>query len=156
MANKEHHLIMARELETVETGLAMLYTLYAERLTAYQDFWKDLAAAERTHALMMQTLQELIEKNQIIYGERKFSLRAIQYNSEVIRAQIVFTERNPVAIREALHEAMQFENLLIEKNLFEIQDGDSEQLKQTLASLLYDTRIHLVRVTQLYNQLGHP
>ena len=156
MDKKETHIKMAEELEKFETGLAVLYSYYADQNPDYKQFWTELATDERTHAMMLKTFRSLIAEDKLIYAERKFSLRAIEENYQLLSAHLSFVKRNKVLIREALANAMQFENLMLEKKTFEVQEGDSEELKRTLSALMEDTQRHFEKIQKLYNALGHP
>lgn len=153
--DKKEQLLMIETQAKLETAFALLYSYYADKLPEYKHFWMELSADERTHSMMLLTFKSLVEEGKMVYPERRLSLSALRDNFKMVNAQIKFVQQHDLTIREALSTAMQFENLLLEKKVFEAEETDPPELKKTLQLLAEQTRAHYEKIKKLYDQLGH-
>jgi hypothetical protein len=58
-----------------------------------------------------------------------------------------------MSMRMALTTALQVENSIIEKNLFEVYEGDDEQLRSVFHNVTQGTRAHIARVEKALQEL---
>ena len=153
MSSKEEQINMAKMLEKYEATLARLYKIYAKKLPEFEQFWNDIAVEEQTHAFMARTFRTMIEDDTLVFEPRSFKIHAIEENLKILNAHITFAESRSVTVKEAFTTAMELENMMIEKKIFEIYEGDADDLKRTLKTLLEDTKRHYEKIEEQVRNL---
>jgi hypothetical protein len=147
----EHPDILLEAMQQHELMIAKLYQAYAERIEDYADFWEELAQAELRHVRCLKHLQSQLEENPDIIIVQRFSLEAINSSIRYINNLIdrtTFPEFEPI---NAFSLAMKLEEALLEKKYFEVLEGDSNEVKETLKILFNETEQHFQILSQAMN-----
>ena len=153
MWDKTDQINMATLMANFENALSKLYSIYSTKLPAFSVFWHDLSVEEKTHAFMIETLKPYIIDGSWAFEERSFQINEIKSNAGKVNNQIDYANQNEISIREALSFAMEVESLMIERNVFEIKNGDSSGVKEILKTLHEDTVRHREQLKNLYAEL---
>jgi hypothetical protein len=134
-----------------EEAVSNLYRLYAEKFPYYRDFWLKLAKEELEHADLIRTLFLYSKRQQDIF------IRDIMFNTGAIKWVINYTKNviQEAKIKEydivhALSLALDIENSLVEKKLFQLFEGDDPKLQNTLKYLEKSSESHKTRIKDLW------
>ena len=140
----EKQLTILDKLAEVEESVGRLYSAYAALFPDYGQFWSGLVEEEKQHAIWVRELRSYIVKGMAKFSENRFNIFAIQTYINYLKDELE-KAKGRVSIN-ALSIALYIEESLIEQKYFEIVDGDSQELKQTLNNLANATQSHIQRV----------
>ena len=145
----EKQLIVLDKLAELEESVGRLYEAYVALFPDYRQFWAGLVDEEKQHAVWVRELRVLVEKGTAKFTEDRFNIFAIQAYINYLKEELEkATERTLV---NALSIALYIEESLMERKYFEVINGDSEELKQTLHNLANATQTHIERVHETIN-----
>ena len=142
----EKQLIVLNKLAEVEESVGRLYEAYAALFPDYRQFWSGLVDEEKQHAVWVRELCSLVEKGTAKFNENRFNIFAIQTYINYLKEEL--DKASGRKLVNALSIALYVEESMMEKKYFEIINGDSEELKQTLRKLTGATQIHIARVRE--------
>lgn len=125
-----------------EERVSELYKAYAENFPEYRGLWNELAKEEAKHALWIQRLASLVKEGIININKNRFNISAIRTFSNYIDKEITNVKISLVSLINALSIASYIEDSIIEHNYFEVFEGDSSELRNTLVDLANDTNKH--------------
>jgi len=125
-----------------ELALQQLYLIYAERFAEYEDFWRQLADEEGKHAEAIRALMREAKAGNIKINEERFRAAAIERSLGYIFDLCERADKGEINLNNSLAEAFHIEDAMIENRFFEIFEGDSAELKQTLTILQEATASH--------------
>ena len=131
-----------------EETISQLYTAYAEKFPDYRDLWSDLAGQEKEHSRWIDDLCSKIKNGGIYCNAARFNSEAVKSSIKYINEQLNIAKTTDISLRNALGIALDLENSLIEKKYFEVFEGDSAELKQTLLNLAEATNRHRIKIKQ--------
>ena len=139
-------LIVLGKMAELETAVSLLYEAYAALFPDYSQFWSDLVDEEKQHAVWVQELRSRVEKGTAYFNDNRFNILAIQnyinYLQDELEKAKGRTLLNDLSIAKYNEESM------IEQKYFNIVEGDSDELKQTLRKLANATQSHITRVRE--------
>jgi len=147
MSEARRDLSMMAMLVIHEDLIAQLYETYAQILPEHEPFWAQLAREEVQHANLLCSVGG---KN---LSERDISLKGLLTSLDYVKVLLANALRQKMSMQMALTTALQVENSIIEKNLFEIYEGDDEQLRSVFHSVSQGTRTHIARVEKALQEL---
>ncbi len=145
MSLKEDQINVINLLIECEKSVAELYRIYADKFQEYSDFWMSLSKEELEHARWLMQLKEKIEEGGVYFNEKRFTEEAINKSLGYIKEQISEAKGELLLIK-ALSVAYYLEISLIENKYFEVFEGDSIELKNTLMKLSKETKIHQSKI----------
>ena len=145
----EKQLIVLNTLAELEESVGRLYEAYAALFPDYRQFWSGLVDEEKQHAVWVRELRALVEKGAAKFTENRFNVFAIQAYINYLKEELEKAKGRTLV--NALSIASYIEESLMEHNYFEVIDGDSEELKQTLRNLAGATQDHIERVRAALN-----
>lgn len=131
-----------------EERLSELYGLYAEKYPEYEDLWNSLAEEESQHAAWIRKITSWSEEGVIKINRNRFNIPAIRTFSNYVDKEISNAKNSIVSSINALSIASYIEDSIIEHNYFEVFDGDSLELRNTLLDLANATNKHRNMVKQ--------
>lgn len=153
MEERSGQVEMAEMLERYEIGLAHLYETFAKKVPEHKTFWDEIASEERTHAFLVRNFRSMMESGELEHGPRPFDATLVHKNLESLSKRMDHARRNPLSMADALEAAIEMENNMIERRVFESMDDDSAELKKVLEALMEGTREHYSKVKEMYRRL---
>ena len=152
MAEVNQQLKVIGVLAANEELISKLYKLYAKLIPELQDFWEDLAKEETRHAYWILALQTHINDGVLSFKENRFNLRAIELFLIYVKDLLDTAKGRVKAPKDALANAMNIENALIERKFFEVFNEDSPALKDTLQQLVIATEKHREKISAEFSK----
>lgn len=143
MELKPHQEKIIKQLITQEKMLSNLYTIFSKQFPEYSKIWEKLSKEEQRHARLIQKLFDAAKRGKIFFDEGKmktFTLEAFISRMEGILQK---AENGEFTMETALVCAVDYENSLIEKNIFTHFDSLSDKVKGTLKILQSETIEHV-------------
>lgn len=132
------------ELAENELKLEELYRQYAENLPELKDFWSHISGDEMHHFKILKEFQQKEKNSDIFIDRKRFQPEAVKLVREFVEDKISEAKKTPTpSAKDSLIVAEDIETSLLEKNIFEIFESDSADLKVTLETLEKETREHL-------------
>ena len=125
-----------------EERLSRLYGVYAEKFPKYRDLWNGLAEEETEHAAWIRKLASWVKEGGIDINAERFNISAIRTFSNYIDKELTNAKTSNVSSINALVIASYIEDSIIEHNYFEVFEGDSLELRNTLNDLANETNKH--------------
>ena len=135
--------IVVELLAQNEEAISRLYEAYSQRFPDYQDFWSGLAGDEENHAIWLRSLALRAGAGWLEFKEGRFNTAAIQTFSQYLDEELAKAQEPDLPLINALTTAKYIEEALIERNYFEVFEGDSFEAKRTLARLADETERHV-------------
>jgi rubrerythrin len=145
----EKQLVILNTLAELEESVGRLYEAYAALFPDYRQFWSDLVGEEKQHGVWVRELRDLVEIGKAKFSENRFNIFAIQAYINYLKEEL--EKATGRTLVNALSIASYIEESLMENKYFEIIDGDSEELRQTLRNLAGATQTHIERVRATLN-----
>jgi rubrerythrin len=145
----ENQLAGLDKLAELEISVSRLYEAYAALFPDYRQFWSELVDEEKQHASWVQGLRALVEKGAAKFNENRFNTPAVQNYINYLKDEIGKAPERTLI--NALSIAKYNEESLIEREYFNIVEGDSDEMKQTLTKLAGATKSHIERVRKAIN-----
>jgi rubrerythrin len=139
------------KLAELEESISRLYEVYAEVFLDYQQFWSDLSNEEGQHAGWLRELNTNVVQGSATLRENRFNKIAIQTFINYLHDEYSKVMSRERALINALSITLYIEESLIEREYYEVLDGDSLELKQTLSNLASATKNHIERVREVFN-----
>jgi rubrerythrin len=133
-----------------EKNVSDLYKSYAERIELLAGFWNSLSREELQHAQWIQRLGQKIQDQDVFLNKKRISLQAVQTSMRFINAQIVRTKRENLTAIQMLSTALDIEKAMIEKSFFDLFEGDSPEIKNTLSALATETKKHIEKIQAMW------
>lgn len=146
----------AEQVETVgamaaqEALIAELYRAYAGQLPQHRQLLEALAREEVDHARMITGFVEKVRAGGAQVNPGRFSSQSILTSLEYVREKLGEAGKGTVGALQALSTCLDLEEALIEKQYFEIVEGDGPELKQVLQCLAADTARHRDRLPRAW------
>lgn len=134
-----------------EEIIGQLYTGYADRFPEIRKFWLDLADDEKTHAMWIRTIKDMIIHGKLSLRSDRFDISDISTFSNRIANEIAKTTGIGLNLKEALLQAISIEENLIEGKYFEAIETDSPDLKHMLKDLDTATFEHAQKLREAWD-----
>jgi len=125
-----------------EELISELYKTYAEKLPEYSKFWSGVANEEIIHANYIKSLKDKVIDGSVIFDDKRFKTAAIETSISYVKKEISFAHANEITPVRAFSIGMDYENSLLEKDWFNIFEGDSEELKNLFSTISEETKSH--------------
>jgi hypothetical protein len=154
MELKVHQEKIIKQLIMQEEMLSKLYGHFSVQFPEYSKFWDGLSKEEYRHARLIQKLLVAAKRGKIIFDEGKittYTLNAFISRLEQILQKAENVEYN---IKTALICAVDYENSLIEKNVFTHFDSLSDKVKGTLKILHSETIDHIESIKKVQKSVA--
>ena len=145
MSSQEYQSSVINLLAEHERKISELYKTYADNFHDRRDFWLSLSEEELQHVQWLMSLNEKIKEGNVYFDRQRFAPEAIKSSLEEVKRSISEVNKDFLPI-QALSTAYYFEIALIEKKFFEVFEGDSVELKNTLIRLSEATRAHQEKI----------
>ncbi|GEM_PF-431845 len=129
-------------LRAHELALGRLYRTYAETFPQHRDLWTRLSQEEQEHADWIDALRLKVEEESSGLVVDRFPAAAIEHSIDYVNRLIDRAHHGNLTAVNALANALDLENALIENRYFEVFAGDSAQIKRTLSDLARSTHTH--------------
>lgn len=153
MVLNAHQEEIIKQLITQEEMLSKLYGHFSQQFSEYSNFWNQLSKEEHKHARLIQKLLDAAKREKIFFDEGKittYTLNGFISRLEQILQKAIKGEYN---IKTALVCAMDYENSLIEKNIFTHFDSLSDKVKSTLKILHSETTDHIESIRKVHKKV---
>jgi len=144
---------LAEMLERYELGLASLYDVYKRKFPEHEKFWDELATEERSHAFMVKSLRSMIEDGSLVFSPRPFTGRDVEPYLLDLNEHANYAMKTDFSMIEALVTALEMEGRVLEKDVWQPMDGDSEELVKILEAIVRETEGHHDRIEKLYEKM---
>jgi rubrerythrin len=129
--------------------LADLYTLFKEEFPEHSEVWNDLAKEEKKHAVWLKQLFDAGEKGIVLFDEGKIKTSTMKTYIQHLEQIIARAEKKELNLAQAVSFAIDFEQSLIEKNVFTHFDTTSEKARMILLRLILETENHIRKIEPL-------
>lgn len=129
-------------LRAHELALGRLYRTYADTFPQQRGFWTRLSQEEHEHADWIDALRLKIEEESSGLVVDRFPAAAIEHSIAYVNRLIDRAHRGDPTAVNALANALDLENSLIENRYFEVFASDSAEIKRTLSDLAQSTQAH--------------
>ena len=147
--SKEKELMILDLFEAHEIAMYEIYNLFASKFSDYEDFWRGIAEEEKVHARWVRTIRSKAETGDLSIDADVVSISAIEKSLEYLQSQISLFSSEESTVDQAFTLAMQIENSIIERGIFDIIQTDSELSKKTLLNLVEKTLMHYSRIKEM-------
>ena len=137
-------------LKEHEIALSQLYEVYASTFPEFENFWAGLSVEEKQHAEWIDKLKAIVVESPNDFVVDRFPLAAIEHSIGYVREQILKAQQQDITPTQAFSTALDLEEGLLEKKLFETFDGDSKEIERTLALLDQYTQNHYNKVRKMW------
>ena len=132
-----------------EVLLAKLYTLFIEQFPEHDEIWKHLVIEEKKHASWLNQFYDAGEKGIILFDEGKVKTYTMNAYIDHLEQVIAKIENQELTQTQAISFALDFENSLIEKNVFTHFDSTSKKVRRILKRLKLEAENHIQKVQSL-------
>ena len=130
-------------LAQCETRIGSLYEKYASCFPAMKTMWLSLAAAEKTHADMLRTMNRILDKGNIFYNLGKFSDEAIQPIVTLVDDALKKTGHSGLTFSEAISTALRIETSIVDSHFYDVVASDAPEFRIIAERLSADTKTHV-------------
>jgi hypothetical protein len=127
-----------------------LYNAFAKRFSNYADFWGILSEEEFKHAACLKSIRKQVQDDPAIVIVERFSKDAIEFSIQYVRGLIERAEQPDFTLLNAFSLATKLEEALLEKNFFEVLEGETEDIRTVLKILSNETERHLLTLRNAY------
>lgn len=152
--NTEEQIEAAKMMEKHEIALSYLYETYGKKIPGHASLWSKLSMEERSHSFMINTFRGMLEEGTLEVGGRSFKTEEVQASMEKLNDHMNYARRNDITAREALEAALELEGGILENRIFEVREGDPEDLRRVLSAIAEQTRGHYTRIKKRLEELG--
>ena len=143
MAMKPYQEKIIQLYETQERQLAELYSAFSDRFEADRVFWRELAAEEAKHAVIVAKLYSAVEKGGVLFDEGKVKTYTLAKMIEHTEALLDLSRRGAMDRIVALSQAVDLESSLIEKGVFSHFEALTDKAQAVLKRLNGETLDHI-------------
>jgi len=138
-----------------EDAIGDLYGAYGTRLTAAAGFWQGLSAEEYGHGSLMRDLigpeHQLPRDHEldVFVDTQRFPLPELRAATRDVRDQIEVTATGRLTLTEALETALAFEQEMVERDAYQVFDGDADNVARVLSHLRSSSERHRDAIREL-------
>ncbi len=131
-----------------ESAMADLYRKFAKRFPEQRELFDLLVSEEIEHARLVTGFINQVKTTDVCVDLDRFSSYDILSSLDQLRREM--QQADEVSLFQALSIAVNLEELLVEKQFFQVLNGDSEELSCLLEKLAADTAAHRDRLRQAW------
>jgi hypothetical protein len=125
-----------------EDAVGDLYAAYAVRFPKAASFWQGLSTEEYGHGSLMRDLGAHEHELDVFVDTRRFPLPELQAATRAVRDQIAVAEGSHVTLVEALENALDLEQEIVEREAYEVFSSDSPNVSRVLGHLRTSSEQH--------------
>lgn len=133
---------VAAKLEENEISLSDLYALFARTFPEDATLWTELSADETKHAGWINRLRQAVRAGTIQPAETSARLPAVEMALQYNRTLAGRCRNGALTRMEALGNARNIENGMLERNVFRALGGASREFKDLQDLLTRETSAH--------------
>jgi rubrerythrin len=152
MAEYKSQKDIMKRLREQEKVLSKMYKIYAKRFPEHHDFWMELAAEEKQHAVWIQELGKKVKQGKIEFEDNRFDIQEVEKSLHFVNSQMDKAKNENMTLLNALSMSLAIEKAMIESHFFYVFDGDSDEIRETLQKLLEDTKQHAAKIEQAWKE----
>ncbi len=135
-----------------EESLGQLYRLFAEQSPELCDFWHKLATEEQAHASWLRNLVSHLRKQTVSFQDNRFQPDNFRTFFTYLQERVNDVRTNTLSNFAALSIAVDCEGTVVEKNFFEVWEGDTPEMRRLLNALTEASKTHLQTVKSMWEQ----
>jgi len=135
-----------------EETLGQLYDFFAEQSSELYDFWKKIAAEERAHASWLRNLVSHLRDQTLSYKEDRFQPEIFRTFHQYLQERLSYARTNKLTNVIALSIALDCEGTFVEKNFFQVLEGDTPALRTVLHNLAVASEKHCQEVKDMWER----
>ena len=139
-------------LISCEETLGQLYGEFAAQPGALQDFWREMAAEEHLHAIWLRNLVSSLEQQALGFRENRFQPEQFHLFRQYLQERLREAHAHLPSDFAALTLAVDCEGTIVERNFFEVLEGDTAEMRSTLTALETATVKHQQRVKAMWDR----
>lgn len=130
-----------------ELLIGVLYKLFARRYPEYKAFWSKMAKEEQQHAALIKRMADSDSLNKIRFFQGELRANVLAASMKFIEGTInEFKSDKNIPIIKAARVALQLEQGLWEKKVFQFFDGDSEEVRRIMNALNSEQELHIIQI----------
>ena len=135
-----------------EEAIGGLYRVFADKYEGYGQFWSELASEEDQHAEWIGRLNKRIQDGAGKVRAEMFDPQAIKQSLDHINEVMEMAKADQFSFKQALAEAINIEESILEKKYYELFEGNIAEIKQVQYCLEDATREHRERIRRAFNR----
>lgn len=140
-------------MKELELLMATIYQQMAQRFPDHADSYQSLANEEMEHAGWIEQLQTACQSGQARFAEGKTRTYTVNNMISYLKDFLQKLEAGHLNRLQTMTVVADFENSLIERNVFQRFSGDTPEVAQTLELLEQVQRQHTTRINALLLQV---
>ncbi len=133
-------------LISMEECAGALYNTYAELLPESADLWSELAADEMTHAKMLHSLEDMLDKGATFQHMGQFGVTEIKHEIDMLRNAEAKARRDGISFSDAMIMALRTESYMAECEFYKTVESDAPEFKYIAQRLVDLTKDHIKRL----------
>ncbi|MFZ4857377.1 MAG: hypothetical protein ACOYL3_13365 [Desulfuromonadaceae bacterium] len=127
--------------------IGVLYKLFARRYPEYKEFWSKMAKEELQHATLIKRMVESDSLNKIKFSQGELRASVLASSMKFIEGTISeFKNNENIPVIKAARVALQLEQGLWEKKVFQFFDGDSDEVRRIMEALNSEQELHIIQI----------
>ncbi len=152
MKTTEEQVIMVCRQAELESQLSRLYTIYDHKFPLTK-IWPMLIGEEKKHESWLMQMIPKIEDGTIYFYRDDITVQNIDDMIGNIEKEIIRAENSAVSLKTAVATALDFEDSVLEKNIFSYFDSEYPAIEDILDKLKDDTQRHRAMLSQAVESL---
>ena len=138
-----------------EDAIGDLYGAYGTRLASSAGFWQGLSAEEYGHGSLMRDLvgpDHMLERDHeldVFVDAKRFPLSDLRAATSEVRDQIEVVGAGRLGLTEALENALALEQEMVERDAYQVFDGDTDSVARVLNHLRSSSERHRDAIREL-------
>ena len=130
-----------------ESLIGVLYKLFARRYPEHRVFWTNMAKEEQQHAALIKRMVASDSLNKINFSQGELRAGILAASMKFIEGAISeFKNNENIPIIKAARVALQLEQGLWEKKMFQFFDGDSDEVRRIMEALNSEQELHILQI----------
>ncbi len=147
---RESQRVLINHLAHFEASIAELYDEYGRSFPGRADFWQSLSQEERTHARFLNSLHTLLDKGDLFYNLDTFDVQTVNARLAEVETELAVVRGEPISFSHALETALSIEKSIMDGHFYDVAKSYAPEFAIIADHLSKDTKIHLVRIQDLY------
>ena len=136
-----------------EDAIGDLYAAYGMRFVHAAGIWQGLSAEEYGHGSLMRDLAGPARTRDhdldVFVDTTRFPLPELRAATRQVRDQIAVAENSQLTLIEALETALGFEEEMVERDAYQVFDGDADTVAAVLNHLRVSSERHRDRLRDM-------
>jgi hypothetical protein len=135
MSNEHAQKVILDLLVSHEKILADIYLLYATRYDEYKEYWMQMHQEELGHVDLLRSMEQRVAEGYVSFNEERMKLGTVQAVVQYARSMLTYVKRQFPSLSAAVGIALDLEDSMVEKGIFEVFVTDSAETKEAFTKM---------------------